>query len=735
MPEVSQTTDNRQQPTSMKDDPSADAADAAQTSEHTPIRLGDVADRARDWLGKVRIALGGRDLSAEIAGYALALKGASADQTAHIVDALLEMVETRSAADALALVAGVWLRLEPRHRAQVVAAGHGIWPEACTIAMIDPDPNGRMSVATLVGVLCEPRCARVLRELLADRDPLVAEAAGSAVMAIAERTTREPALDPAGLAGVRETVAEAVLAFDRNRRRESLGAMLLLCATSVGLRGCKTYIRALLDDVDHPAHMVLRGIMRRGDALATREAAWTCMSIEPWRTACVDRLGLSTDGEGMARVLRRGYLLANPVRAAALVRVREGVRRGRCPGLDIDSHTLECLQTDAAAHAPRWLACVHEGSAGGGLGQRLEVLLAHESARVRLAALLAMSAEKGWTTGAGADFVFDAEARIARSAVVRLVVPSARATIEPKRLRGTMESLTRSPHGAVRAMARTLGEGLDPLSDSGPSRLAARRMLQADPEAFAAELQTAVRNGPLERRLRAIATARRLGLGARIELELLTLVHRSAERATWAGALSEERREAMHSAAAAVTLLAELHSPAAQHAVHRCLRHADARVRANALDAMARMSRRSGVIAGGEGLLAAAIVEFKNDPHHRVRAGAARAGILAAIAGGNDGAQDGTGSRGVESASLSVLAMLNDERPMHRVSGLWLAERVAGMSVGATAACQTLASAVAEVVRSEPDIQVRSRARLAGERLMAQIRTGWSAPAQSPSGR
>lgn len=715
MPEASHKIENRQEPTG-----SAIASMPEDQGELAPPPLiSEVADRARGWLGKVRVALGGRDLDAEVVGYALAIKGASADQMAEIVDRLSEMVETHAGARAMSVVAGVWTRLEPKHRARVVAVGHGVWPEACAITAIDPDPSARASVATLIGTLCEPRALGMLKRLLGDCDPLVAEAAGLAVMAIADRTTQEPFLDSAGRTGVREAVAEGVRAFDRHRRRETLGALLRLCATPVWLKGCRSHLQGLIDDGDHPAHMVLRGMLRRGDALATREAAWSCMSVEPWRSACIDRLGLSTDGEGVARVLERGHLLANPARVAALARVRDSVRRGRSPGLDIDALTLEKLPRRAAAYSPRWLSCIHDTD----LTQRLEPLLAHESSEVRMAGMLAMTATPGSAGGAASDFAFDAEARIASSALMRASTPSARAAVAPQHLLRTAHTLRRSEHAAVRNIATDLASALDPLSNSGQSRLTARRLLQADPNALVSAVQEAVRRGPLDRRLTAIALARRLQIGARIELELLSIIHRSAVHVDGVEALSPERRELLHSAAAAVTLLAELSSPAAQHAVHRCLRHADPRVRANALDAMARVARRSGSIVGGAGMLASAMVEFKSDEHHRVRAAAVRAGVLAAIAGGDQ--------RPAENVSGDVAAMLTDGRAMHRISGLWLAERIAGMGGAPEQLGQTIASAVAEIVRSEPDIHVRTRARQTGERLMATMRSGWSGRAAS----
>ena len=150
---------------------------------------------------------------------------------------------------------------------------------------------------------------------------------------------------------------------------------------------------------------------------------------------------------------------------------------------------------------------------------------------------------------------------------------------------------------------------------------------------------------------------------------------------------------------AAVVVLAELKSPAAQHALHKCLRHPDDRVRANALDAMARAARRGGWIGSTDSPLGKAVVEFGDDPHHRVRAGAARARAMAAGRGQGGG------------VGPIVVPLLRDERAMHRVSGLWLAERVAGDG--------EVARTIAEMVRSDPSPEVRVRARRTAGRMLA----------------
>ena len=138
-------------------------------------------------VGRMRVALGGRDHRAEVAGYRLALRDAGPSQAGVIVDRLLELAETDAAAEALTLVAGTFDRIEPAKRERALITGHGRWGMACAGAAIDVDAQIRLSVATLIGRACEPETFGALRELLADRDERVAERAGESLIALADR--------------------------------------------------------------------------------------------------------------------------------------------------------------------------------------------------------------------------------------------------------------------------------------------------------------------------------------------------------------------------------------------------------------------------------------------------------------------------------------------------------------------------------------------------------------------
>ena len=139
-------------------------------------------------------------------------------------------------------------------------------------------------------------------------------------------------------------------------------------------------------------------------------------------------------------------------------------------------------------------------------------------------------------------------------------------------------------------------------------------------------------------------------------------------------------------------------------------RHAYGRVRANAVEAVARRARV------GPGRRADALIEHKNDVHHRVRACAIRGMFHRGRMFG-----EAVGMLMEPAAAEALGAMLCDERPMHRVAGVWLADRMLGSGVGQP----DLAGRIADMARSDPDEGARTRAARAAARLMAGVRNGW----------
>ena len=96
-----------------------------------------------------------------------------------------------------------------------------------------------------------------------------------------------------------------------------------------------------------------------------------------------------------------------------------------------------------------------------------------------------------------------------------------------------------------------------------------------------------------------------------------------------------------------------------------------------------------------------------DDPHHRVRGSAVRGLVRYGHASGRE-----------------LLEMLDDERPLHRLAGLWVVER-ASLAAQLPAGWGEWSSRVAEMARAEPEAPVRERARRSAARMLARMRVGW----------
>ncbi len=214
-------------------------------------------------------------------------------------------------------------------------------------------------------------------------------------------------------------------------------------------------------------------------------------------------------------------------------------------------------------------------------------------------------------------------------------------------------------------------------NDSAGWRLL-RERLADEPMRAMSELRGRVAEGTAASRTVAVLAVRRLGVVEEVENELLCAAAGDDERV----------------ASAAVLALGDCGTAASRAAVSSCLAHPDDRVRANAVEAIARRDPDESVVRA-----------WVENEVPRARANAVRARVVLA-----------KDSRGAESLSK----MLSDERRSHRLSGLWVAER-AGM-VG-------MSELVAEIARTERELHVRERARRCARRLLAEMRWSEAEPA------
>ncbi|MCC6659367.1 MAG: hypothetical protein IT437_00635 [Phycisphaerales bacterium] len=538
-----------------------------------------------------------------------------------------------------------WARFGPDARRFMLssAPGRPEWAEAAQDALA-VGPDARRGVAALAAESADPAVLRVAMRLLESAGDAEAHAAEDAARSAAD-LAMAPGFDMVRRGELEAVVADAARAFGVHRRRGIMHAAITLLDPRTSP---DTPLRRWFADDQHESHGVLRSVLRRAESPLSRTRAWWWLGgrTRSIAAAALDRVAVSHGPPDDEAVLRDAHLLASPERSR---RVRLVAARKAGGGILPLPASIAALSTRARRGLPRLVAALAMRE-----GARADALAPLREAADPCARFLAMRASNGGALGA---YAADADLRVARSARLRLVTPG--------------------PDRDER--------GSDPPARRG---LNARRSLHGDREGFIRDLRARIARGSRRERLDAIAMSRRMLLAGEVELDLLPMLHPSAE--------SDE-----YVASASAAALGDVQRDAARAAIRACLAHPSPRVRANAVESWLRHTVRG----GGKGQ---AILELKGDPNHRVRANAARAAILVAAGSGED-----------------IGPMLGDDRPLHRLAGLWLVERVLIAGLAASHWDQ-LASRVADLARADPETVVRERAAVCGGRLLAQVRGAWA---------
>jgi hypothetical protein len=405
------------------------------------------------------------------------------------------------------------------------------------------------------------------------------------------------------------------------------------------------------------------------------------------RSACAERLSRAASATEHEGVLSRWHLSLNP-------------RRGAKVAMPTPQE-LSTLSADARTGAAK----LAPGAVGRDQARTvLSPLLGDPDPLVRHAASLAAGPAEL------PDFTFDAHDSIAASAARRWSLAGLRSAKGSLLLRavetddGTRRrlaaALSRAPTSAVRHVGCRDLAAYDWAVDPSPAaRVAARHMLARDPEGATRRLIDELDSSDARRRLGAIGVIRALSLHEVFAGRLLAIARdettpvNPAPPNPAAGSTDARLRATAVSALGDASMLVSASSRQAQQAIQDCLHDADARVRANAVEAVARRVRHSPGTSDHELLT---LLELKDDGAHRARANALR-GLLESAAG--------------EPSIEGVHAMLADERPLHRLAGVWLAGRVLpGVKPVIAARYGELVGAVNLMAEKDADEHVRRRA-------------------------
>ncbi|MHC4976729.1 MAG: HEAT repeat domain-containing protein [Planctomycetota bacterium] len=409
--------------------------------------------------------------------------------------------------------------------------------------------------------------------------------------------------------------------------------------------------RRFLDSADDAEHMLLRSAIRRADdpEAPSRAIAWLAIS-EVTGAACDALESLRRPGD-IAGAMSASHLLRVPAR-------QENPRQHHraFPRFSFDS--LADLDEAAALSHLAWHTSTRSSTPPP--PRVLNETLTHTSQALRWAAASATAPLRRQDQTSGSlieDLAFDTHHAIARSATVALL--TSRATEHPG-----MERLARSAHPGVRRLAR--------LSTMPPrpwqSDASWRRQLHDEPDLVIARLRGALELGEEPTLLSTMRTIDRLALAPVFEKRILALLEHGSARVC----------------ASAVMLASRIPSAGARAAIAYTSTHSDPRVRANTIESIARHTPEAPIV-----------VRASVDDIPRLRANAIRARV-----------------RVDRHEGVSMLEdMLVDDRPGHRLSALWVAQR---------SSIVALTDRVSSMVASEPDPRVRTRASACSGALKAR---------------
>ncbi|MCC7390387.1 MAG: HEAT repeat domain-containing protein [Phycisphaerales bacterium] len=636
--------------------------------------------------------------------------------------------DTRLAEEATLALAGLW-REVPRPVRQlalascrgrwgeaIVALGEGAGAAAASLAELSLDAGDPATLAVLPGLLgtAEPRTSAMIGQTLLAHALRLADPADPRLLGIDPTTpAMRPVLDadppawaPADVHTLFEAIAASVDGFEGHRRKEVLLAALLLLEGPRRTLAGRDVLAEMIRDENAPAGRTLRSAFRRAKAPIARQRAWLWARERVLAAACTERIARAPTLADHTVVLELAHLALAPARGVHLAIVPiatipapgaelppgvTGARRLHPSGPVPDRATMALLPTALRRQTPRLVRALEADAPTRAMA--LEPLLTDGDPLARFGALRALCADDA------RDYCFDADGRIARHAALGAssigVAESGRLRAGHGARRRAASVLERSPHPWVRDIGRDERERVTPGWGSALQLLAARRLHAQDPTAFADLVRTARDSGSIGALVGWLMVARRIGAVGTIEPLVLSLVRDSLS----VGVPGECR-----AAATAVACLGELGETRGRSVLVECLRsHPDARVRANAAEALGRAR------AGGVGLIAGVV-----DEHHRVRASLLRAMLQPwgePKPAGAAGAADRLGE------------MLVDPRPPHRLAGVWVVQRSlrSGLEGRIGARWERLAGRVRWLAEEDTDASVRARAAVVTTRLDAAM--------------
>jgi HEAT repeat protein len=498
----------------------------------------------------------------------------------------------------------------------------------------------RLAAMKLIAIGHQGKLAYVLSENLYEQDDALVQGAVEALVALGRWISMETRkLQTGSWEGNRprmevyrelteqrpELEAAIARALDGHRGKfinELVRASLLLCDWP----GSKTL--AVLNTVRHGGKGVMQRRLQEPPASEHVDAFLLGSAYGPLRAHFGNVFAHIEDKPVLDALLRRTYLLKDN----ALQTCMHQVQRGLWWAEDTLAKDIERRDPTEAARIAAWIGCsgLHDAVQDDRLASIAAHAVAEPAARLQILRVAA-SRRHGGSLQLIKKFLADPDERIARLAAREFI--RRRPTDSETAL---LQMMATSPESIRRIIGRAVGQSAFDQFWNRYERLektarkqAGRAMLKVVPDAVS-RLARKLNNGPTDQRLRALIMTQELNLGNELRESLIGLTRHANPKVR----------------SKAITVIGELPSAGPDLVLDRVLIDDDARVRANAIEVL-ESKRKTEYIP--------LLTQRARNSHNRERANAIKA----------------LHQMKVGTAADQLTAMLLDQRPEHRVSGLW----------------------------------------------------------------
>lgn len=531
--------------------------------------------------------------------------------------------------------------------------------------------QGRANVIEIVRRSRHARLAYLLAEELRRGPTSLYTPAAEALLELAKWAASDPDpaceayYDPVSAQFVQSAIADSLAAFAHHGRRE-----VLFAAMQLAPRPMADVVRHFTD-VRAPATEAMRILLESATDMTTRRSLLAFIAVPTLSRSAMTGVRVAVRDGNLDEVLATGHMLKLPDVAAAISQIGDSV------ALTPRQDAIHAFPPHAGRYLPTWINALP--SERPAKVHTMDSLRRSPHSTVRLAALrmlmrYAEQPDSHQATSAIVPFCHDSDVRIARIALRYLT------RRQYAGLHALLLKLVNSTHEQVRRLAgrQVAPIGFAKLWQSWPKLsysqqvAAGRALIKIDPR-FHVQLGEKLVAADLDSRLQAMAIIRLLNQAEFFEPALIELAGNGDDMI----------------ASAAVRALGTSQSPLAASTLQRALEHSNSRVRANAVEALHQQQYDSHVDR---------LVEMSETDDNRPRANAI--GALMEMRFGD--------------AIASLANMLNDERPMHRVSALWLVDHLG---------LHDMARHVAELAVEDSDANVRHRANQVVHRMIESMRS------------